>query len=288
MKRTVAFIGYLCALSLFTAYVLLDAFVIVREYTQVETVQNTPQAREPVVTADSYDDGLLSVAVRQIRAGNSTVHVAEVKMADASAFRTAFAHGTYGRNVAQKTSEIAAENSAVLAVNGDYYGAQRSGYVIRNGVLYRESRRSSQQEDACIWPDGSMSIIREGDVAAQELLDAGALHVFSFGPGLLEDGEMIVTEADEVGRAQASNPRTAIAMIEPLHYLVVVADGRTEESEGLALLELAQLLREMGAKTAYNLDGGGSSTMVFMGEVINYPTTNGRYREREVSDIVWF
>lgn len=287
-KTGLAFVSYLCVLGLFTLYVLLDTFVIARGYTQVETAQKAAQAHEPVVTDASYDDGLLSVSIRQIRAYDSTVHVAEVKMADVSALRTAFAQNTYGRNVVQRTSEMAAQNNAVLAVNGDYYGAQRSGYVIRNGALYRGTKKSASQEDACIWPDGSMTIIREGDVTAQALLEAGAQQVFSFGPGLLENGEIIVTEEDEVGRAMASNPRTAIAMIEPLHYLVAVADGRTYESEGLSLLELAQVLRELGAQVAYNLDGGGSSTMVFMGEVINYPTTNGRYREREVSDIVWF
>ena len=68
----------------------------------------------------------------------------------------------------------------------------------------------------------------------------------------------------------------------------MVTDGRTEESAGLSLVQLADLMLEIGCETAYNLDGGGSSTMVFQGEVVNNPTTNGRtITEREVSDIVY-
>lgn len=69
---------------------------------------------------------------------------------------------------------------------------------------------------------------------------------------------------------------------------IVVADGRTEESQGLSLYQMAEVLKAYGAQTAYNLDGGGSSTLYFNGQVINKPTTNGNtISEREVSDIVY-
>lgn len=72
------------------------------------------------------------------------------------------------------------------------------------------------------------------------------------------------------------------------HYLFVVSDGRTSESEGLSLYEMAEFMQSLGAATAYNLDGGGSSTMYFNGEVVNNPTTSGRnIKERSVSDIVY-
>lgn len=86
----------------------------------------------------------------------------------------------------------------------------------------------------------------------------------------------------------ASNPRTAIAVIDDLHYLFIVSDGRTSESAGLTLYQLAEFAQQLGAETVYNLDGGGSSTMYFNGEVINNPTTGGReIKERSVSDIVF-
>ena len=138
-----------------------------------------------------------------------------------------------------------------------------------------------------IYQDGSFGIINESEISAQALLDNGAWNVLSFGPALLIDGEIAVSSGEEVGRAMASNPRTAIGIVDDLHYLFVVSDGRTNASEGLSLRELAQVLEELGAKTAYNLDGGGSSTMVFQGQVVNNPTSNGkRITERSVSDIV--
>ena len=95
-------------------------------------------------------------------------------------------------------------------------------------------------------------------------------------------------QSTEVGKAMASNPRTAIGIIDDLHYIIVVADGRSSQSQGLSLYELAQVMQDSGCVTAYHLDGGGSSTMYFNGQVINNPTTNGStFKEREVSDIVY-
>ena len=123
---------------------------------------------------------------------------------------------------------------------------------------------------------------------AEELLARGAVQILSFGPGLVADGQIAVTADEEVGRAMASNPRTCIAQVDELHYLFIVSDGRTDSSEGLSLYQLASFAQSLGARIAYNLDGGGSSAMVFNGELINNPTTNGSsIKERKVSDIVY-
>ena len=125
-------------------------------------------------------------------------------------------------------------------------------------------------------------------MSANDLYNDGARQILSFGPALVEDGEISVTTRDEVGKAMASNPRTAIGIIDDLHYVFVVSDGRTSESEGLTLYELAEFMQTLDVDIAYNLDGGGSSTMVFNGKVINNPTTSGgRIKERSVSDIVF-
>lgn len=130
--------------------------------------------------------------------------------------------------------------------------------------------------------------MEEGEASAEALLEEGAAQIFSFGPALVVDGEVAVSPDEEVGRAMASNPRTAIAQVGELHYLLVVSDGRTEDSQGLSLYELASFLEGLGAQTAYNLDGGGSSTLYFNGRVVNNPTTNGRtITERKMSDIVY-
>ena len=306
------------ALFVFTGYLLADTFLIRRVYTVVTEETDTKTAEvqtseeteaiaivasepatgaeaagespaalqsEPVTTETTYSDENISVELTTYRLLETTVYVADVQLASSEYLRTAFAENTYGRNITEKTSSMAASVNAILAVNGDYYGAQRSGYVIRNGVLYRS--RSGGGEDLVIYADGSFGIISEDEVTAEELLASGAWNVLSFGPALVQDGTVAVSENEEVGRAMASNPRTAIGVIDELHYVFVVADGRSGESDGLSLHELASFMQSLGCRTAYNLDGGGSSSMVFLGSVINNPANGSRSSERSVSDIVY-
>ena len=303
---------YAIVLFAFTAYAVLDTFVISSVYTPVvaaesvqtesvsavETEAETTDDRivededvstsdAAVVTSDSYSYNGTTITLTTYRENDTNIYVADVVLSSADQLKTALAENAYGKNVTEKTSEMAESNNAVLAINGDYYGAQESGYVIRNGVLYREEAEEGQ-EDLVIWSDGSFSVINESDVTAEELLEQGAMQVLSFGPGLIENGTVTVDEDDEVGKAMSSNPRTAIGVIDDLHYVFVVSDGRTDENEGLSLQELAEFMEGLGVETAYNLDGGGSSTMVFNGNLINNPTTNGnKLKERGVSDIVY-
>ena len=237
-------------------------------------------------TDTTYSDGNITVTLKEYRENDSTIYVADVQLTDSSYLKTALAQGSYGRNVTQKTSEIAESVNAVLAINGDYYGAQEKGYVIRNGKLYRDTAIENQ-EDLVIYEDGSFGIINESDVTAQELIEKGAVQTLSFGPALVQNGKITVSQNEEVGQAMASNPRTAIGIIDDNHYVFVVSDGRTSESEGLSLYELAEFMDSLGAETAYNLDGGGSSTMYFNGSVVNNTTGGMGNSERSVSDIVY-
>ncbi len=298
---------YSAVLTAFTVFVLLDCFVIPRAYvtetsgaarsestasaasSSASSQIDETGAFSAVVSENSYSDGNISITITKYREYDTDIFVADVTVTDASYLKTAFADNTYGKNITEKTSVIADESEAILAINGDFYGAQNSGYVIRNGKIYRDTASDSSQEDLVIYSDGSFGIVTEGSVSASELIANGAEQVLSFGPGLIENGEISVTEGEEVDKAKASNPRTAIGQISDLHYVLVVSDGRTSESSGLTLSELAEFMQGLGATTAYNLDGGGSSTMVFNGTVINNPTTNGQsIKERSVSDIVCF
>lgn len=281
-------------LTVFSLYVLLDTFVIqdvqqiavlIQETTAVETELAEKNEKEPIITDSSYEDENIQITLKQYREYDSDIYVAEVILSDAAYLKTAFAKDSYGRNVAEKTSEIAGRCGAILAVNGDYYGVQEHGYVLRNRTLYR-STASREQEDLVIWEDGSFGIFMEGEASAEALLNAGASQILSFGPALVEEGEILIWEGERL--EAEGHPRTAIAAVSALNYLFVVVDGRTDASEGLTLYELAEFLQSLGAETAYNLDGGGSSTMYFNGKLINNPTSDGRrFRERSVSDIVY-
>lgn len=302
MKRHFASMVFALILAAYTVYAALDTFVIVRVLTPdtlpTATVEasTAPTATEPpaeqattapISTDTEYHDDQIDIVLTTMRVENTTVYVADVQIADISLLKTALAGNTYARNLTETTSVQAANAGAILAINGDYYGAQERGYVLRNGVLYRASAQSGT-DALVIGADGNFRIINEGETSADTLVREGAWQVLTFGPALINGGQVTVSSSDEVGRAMTSNPRTAIGQISEGHYLLVVSDGRTKESTGLSLRQLAELMQSLGAQVAYNLDGGGSSTMVFQGRVVNNPTTNGRsIRERSVSDIVY-
>ncbi len=295
---------YTLVLAAAAAFVLLDTFVIPRVLTPAavvlpaayaETLAGTQAEQTPVtgsaetaavITDTSYADDHLQITLETVYIYDTAVYIADIQVSDASYFKTAFAGNTYGRNITDTTSSIAEDNGAVFAVNGDYYGFRNNGYVIRNGVLYRAV--SGNNEDLVIDGEGNFSIVSESETTAQSLMDAGAWQVLSFGPALVVDGEIAVSADSEVGKAKSSNPRTAIGQVSPLHYVFIVSDGRTNESEGLSLLELSELFAERGCTVAYNLDGGGSATMWLNGQIVNTPTDGRSYGERKVSDIVYF
>lgn len=314
MKRLIQFFSkkYLwticCGLGLSAAItaVLLDTFVLSHKIS-IEAVQAASVSSEssedviaeaakttttetaesdPIITETSYTDDDLSVSLTTTREYETEIYIVDIQVSSADALKTAFAENTYGRNIKETTSQMAEDNQAIVAINGDYYGFRNMGFVLRNGVLYRDTVNSGT-EALVIDSNGDFQIVEEDNASAEDLLNDGARQILSFGPGLVQNGEITVTEDEEVGQAMQSNPRTAIGQIGENHYVIIVADGRTDESEGLSLYELAEVFQEAGASTAYNLDGGGSSTLWFNGNVINQPTEKGS-GERSVSDILYF
>lgn len=306
-------IFYSLVMAAAVAFILMDTFVIEQKGTpmaisslaakepQSINDQNTSGAAtnpnnqaasasaNAAITESSYQDDNIQITIDTVRKYDTTLYVADIQVSSAEYLKSAFAKGTYGRNIKQTTSAIAQSNNAIFAINGDYYGFRDYGLVIRNGVLYRSTpNQSGTGEAMMIDKEGNFSIINEQQSDAQSLVDSGAWQVLSFGPALVNNGKINVDENTEVGKAMASNPRTAIGQISPLHYIVIVSDGRTSESAGLSLLQLAQEFSERGCTVAYNLDGGGSSTMWFNGKVVNVPANGRSSSQRSVSDIVYF
>jgi len=270
-----------------TAASSLDENIVSSTTDSVLVANSSITNADPIITDYSYQDENIQITIETLRAYDTDIYIADIVVSDVAYLKTALANNTFGRNIKETTSAMAAEHEAILAINGDYYGFRNSGFVIRNGVLYRTTARSGNSDALVVNADGSFDIINESSSNAETLYAEGALQVFSFGPGLIDDGEIIVSNASEVSQSMGSNPRTAIGMIDELHYIFVVSDGRTSQSAGLSLLELATVMQEYGCTVAYNLDGGGSSTMVFMGEVVNNPTDGRSFGERKVSDIIY-
>lgn len=246
------------------------------------------------VTATSFDSDAADLSISTVVTGSGddtvTYYVADVTLTDATALRSTFAQNTYGENIIETTSAIAADNEAVFAINGDYYGFRDTGIVIRNGVIYRDD---GARQGLAFYRDGSVKVYDETATTADELLADGVWNTVSFGPAIVEDGAVVdgiedVEVDTNVGNhsIQGEQPRTAIGVIDDNHLVFVVVDGRSPGySAGVTLTGLAAIMQGLGVTTAYNLDGGGSSTMYFDGALVNDPLGTGT--ERGTSDILY-
>lgn len=240
---------------------------------------------DAVITDSSYTDDNLAITVTQYSSGSGnskiTWYVADIQVKDLNLLDTCFAEDTYGRNITDTVLDMAEAQSAVLAVNGDYYSEQKNNIVIRNGTLYQDADTTS---DLCVlYKDGTMKTYSPGEITADEAIAGGAWQAWNFGPELLASDGSALTDFNTTGHVADVNPRTAIGYYEPGHYCLVVVDGRsTGYSRGMTLGELAQVFSDLGCTAAYNLDGGKSSVMVFNGSVVNQPADGGR----EVSDAI--
>lgn len=246
------------------------------------------------VTATTYESDDASISISTVVTGSGddqvTSYVADVTLSDATVLRSAFAQNQFGTNITATTSEIAEDNDAVFAINGDYYGFRDTGIVIRNGVVYRDE---GAREGLAFYTDGHVEVYDETTTTADALVADGAWNTLSFGPALVEEGEVVdgiedVEVDTNVGNhsIQGEQPRTAVGVVDDNHLVFVVVDGRSPGySAGVDMTGLAEILQSLGATTAYNIDGGGSSTMVFDGELVNDPLGTGT--ERGTSDILY-
>ena len=240
-------------------------------------------------------------------------YAADIRIRSLSYLKAGLAYDTPGENYNEKTSDICNRHKGIIAINGDTYGSQRNGYVIRNGQIIRNSKNLTRKkaEDLAIYANGTFEIFNENDYSLEEIAAKGAWQVYSFGPGLISEGKKIVQKGEEVGTAaqQNMNQRCAIGMISPLHYVFMVSDGRIRQSPGLSLYQVGKVMESLHCYCAYNLDGGGSATMYLddgsgnangLGAIVNYCTqqlVGGNNKntlpeappigEREVSDIVY-
>ena len=225
-------------------------------------------------TKSAYISENLNVRIFREKNENldAVYYVVDIYVADISCFMTCFAQGKYGRAYTSWPLEAAEEYKAVITMNGDYYGVRKNGVVIRNGKLYRSAKVT---DDVCVlyW-DGTMKTFSPKAFNANQEMAKGAYQAWNFGPMLLDaEGKAKTTFNTHV---LDENPRSAVGYFEPGHYCFVVVDGRSKESEGLSMKNLAKLMESLGCKQAYNLDGGQSSMLYAGDTLINNPVDGGR------------
>ena len=298
---------YVFGLVVTTSYTLLETFVIVRtinnEGSNILDSSETPSSSEtsseklsssssepiiPIYSALGYRDENMELSIEIIRRYETQVYVATLHTQNHRFIQSILAEDTYGRNIRERTSSMAERKQGIFAINGDYYGFRDEGFVVRNGLLYRANARSSPFNQSVILDDqGMMFSVNEGQTSSSQLTAYQPWQAWSFGPTLIENGDFVVDEQSEVPYELDSNPRSSIGQVDEDTYLFIVSDGRTSESAGLSLFELASVYEEYGAQFAYNLDGGGSATMWFNGRIMNKPVNSGSaISERSVSDCI--
>ncbi|MBQ9251729.1 MAG: phosphodiester glycosidase family protein [Clostridia bacterium] len=168
----------------------------------------------------------------------------------------------------------------LFAMSDDMYGIRLQKYdykgvVIRDGEILATKTRNSAKKRAwpnldtmALYPDGSMKTYVCDAYTAEEYLAMGAQQVFSFGPILISEGE-INPEVLNPKYYPYNEPRVALGMVEPWHYVALVVRGRPKGSyAGVHLDWMAQLLQEKGCVEALNLDGGQTATLMFNGKII--------------------
>ena len=225
------------------------------------------------VTENSYQSPNVSITVTRETEGRATYYLADIYVRDITCFQSALAQNTYGTGFRDSIEDMALLSSALVAVNGDYYGNTREGVVIRNGVIYRANRTDC---DVCVlYYNGVMKVMPGSSFSVEEAIADGAWQAWTFGPALLDTDGSVLTDFASTSRIISANPRTAIGYYEPGHYCLVVVDGRGE-SAGITLPDLSELFHRLGCTAAYNLDGGNSSVMVWQNAVINDPSGGGR------------
>lgn len=265
-----------------------------------------PEAETAEYVYVNAEDGLwryitasLSIDLRRYTDTKNTIvwFEGDIRTSEETPLTAYLTEGRYPGKAYANPLTLARENRVVLAITDDNFGDRwngdiRTGIIVRNGEIIKgnnnvavKSPRADTFENGhpafpnleilAHFQDGSLKCYPCAAYSGQEYLDQGVVNTFSFGPILVSGGQ--ISEymlRDEYYTYR--EPRLALGMISPNHYILLVAKGRTEDSKGVYLTWLAEKMLEKGAVEAMNLDGGGTTALMFLGEMLNKSTNNVR------------
>ena len=212
--------------------------------------------------------------------------VASIKIAHPSQLRTTAANG-FQSEMTMKGTAMAKRVNAVLAINGDYFYFTHHGYILRQGQLFLDDLRGDR-DVLLIDEDGDFHIVRNpftGQVS-QTINGKQVVQAFFFGPVLVENGKMVRDmDLRYDMRAEERRQRMCIAQVGPLEYKCICCGPPARGNSGMNLTEFARLVYSLGVETAYNLDGGDSTMLIFNGQKVNDPKSPDT---RDIADIIYF
>ncbi|HWQ98883.1 MAG TPA: phosphodiester glycosidase family protein [Clostridia bacterium] len=221
-----------------------------------------------------YRNDVLAIEIRRTEQNDPPLayYIAHIYMRDIDSYRSGFGSVRINGRDTQDACVMAREYKAVLGMTGDnlLHSDYNRGMMMRDGRIFRSMTQVSLM---ALTEDLSMRIYNKKDANMLNEIEEGTQDTFAFGPPLILDGVLCAdVDLDRVGRI---NPRAGLGLVEPGHYVAIVADGRLPHySHGMMLSDFAKLFLDEGCVMAYNLDGGASATLVFMGEYINKRAEN--------------
>lgn len=287
----------LILLLLLCIVLLVPSGAIVAYGEVVEIPLNAKKGMEPLkdgyLSDLEYEDPSISVKIEKGRMYETNYVAARVKIANASQLRTVMAAGYYSPSTLMGTT-MAKRTNAVLAINGDFFSSRNGhGFVARQGKVYRTACDPMIYDILIIDENGDMHILEKPDNAAVKAFPGTPIQGFTFGPGLIVNGEVhrhdpasFNADTFDCAAGKAAQ-RMCLAQVGPLEYLCISSEGPEDPgSVGMTLDQFTDLVASFeGIQNAYNLDGGSSSTMVFNGDKINSPNNPKR---RPLCDMIYF
>ena len=240
-------------------------------------------------TEDGYSDDSITVKLETRDEDGVIWRVAHVTIKDASQFRTGIAGAKVTSSRVALPSAMAEKYNAVIAISGDYYANDpaKTSYEYRMGQKIR-NKRNRKKDILIIDTNGDFHLFVKSDEAEMKAFDNSdleILHAFTFGPALVKDGNLLEMDTEYGSNPTGKEPRMAIGQVDTLSYVLVLAEGRTNNSEGVTHQELADFMFDLGCLEAFNLDGGNTATMVYNGGYYQQKSVNN---ERPQSDIIYF
>ncbi len=259
-------------------------------------------------TENGYEDQSIRVAMETRDINGITVHIAFVRIADASQLRTAVA-GTAQNNKTVLFKALARDTRAIVAINGDRYTSDAKKTTFEYRMTEKIRSKTNNLKDILIIDDlGDFHLFIKSQGLHKDdkpyfvnvMKEEGrqVVNAFTFGPALVKDGELLTVDEHYGYNPHGREPRSAIGQTGPLSYVMVLVEGRTSGNDkaGISQQGLAQIMYDLGCVQAYNLDGGNTSEMIFCGPADEYGKLTTRLYfegdqvagDRQQKDIIYF
>lgn len=197
------------------------------------------------------------------------------------------------------TATFGKENKAFVAINGTFFDVKNGGsvdFIKADGKVINENRieksgnRARHQQAVVTIENGKLNIKKwdgtkdwESKITEPDAMNSGPLLIYN---------EQI-QELDTTAFSRLRNPRSAIGIKPNGKVILVTVDGRNENSAGMSLPELRNIMKWLGCTTALNLDGGGSTALWVDQKtengIVNYPSDNKKWDHegsRKVANVI--